>query len=91
MGIKDLFRRKVVKEIVKETIYKEPEIRNGWFVYEAGQEPICCYWYCTLCSLDLRDKNGRAFCVSVDACLTFNQAIGQANKLAEELENDYKN
>ena len=85
MRIKDLFRRKVVKETIKETVYKEPEIRDGWFVYAAGQNPLCCYWYCTLCSFDLKDKDGYARTVSVD------QAVEQANKLAEELENASKN
>lgn len=81
----------VVKETTKETVYKEPEIRDGWFVYEAGQNPLCCYWYCTLCSFDLKDKDGYACTVSVEGCTTFNQAVEQANKLAEELENASKN
>ena len=87
MGIKDLFKRK----IVKETVYKEPEIRDGWFVYVAGQNPLCCYWYCTLCSFDLKDKEGYSRTVSVEDCTTFSQAVEQANKLAEELENASKN
>lgn len=91
MRIKDLFRRKVVKETIKETVYKGSEIRDGWFVYEAGQNPLCCYWYCTLCSFNLKDKDGYACTVSVEDCTTFNQAVEQANKLAEELENDSKN
>ena len=81
----------VVKETIKETIYKEPEVRDGWFVYEAGQNPLCYYWYCTLCSFDLKDKDGYACTVSVEGCTTFNQAVEQANKLAEELENVSKN
>ena len=89
--IKDLLKRKVVKEIVKETVYKEPEIRDGWFVYEAGQNPLFCYWYCILCSFNLKDKDGYACTVSVEDCATFNKAVEQANKLAEELENDSKN
>lgn len=85
---KDLFFK---PKVVKEIVYKEPEVRDGWFVYDAGQNPLCCYWYCTLCSFNLKDKDGYSCTVSVDDSLTFNQAIGQANKLAEELENDYKN
>ena len=91
MRIKDLFRRKVVKETIKETVYKEPEIRDGWFVYTAGQKPLCCYWYCTPCSFALKDKEGYSRTVSVEDCTTFSQAVEQANKLAEELENDTKN
>lgn len=81
----------VVKEIVKETVYKEPEIRDGWFVYTADQNPLYCHWYCTLCSFDLKDKDGYARTVSVEDYTTFNQAVEQANKLSEELEYVGKN
>lgn len=82
MWLKNLFKPKVIEKIV----YKEPEIRDNWFVWESGQNPLCCYWYCTLCSFTFKDKEGRCLTVSVEDCETFNEAIELANKKAEEKE-----
>ena len=87
MKIKDLFKPK----IIKETVYKEMEPLKGWFVWEAGQNPLCCYWFCTLCSFTLKGKDGYNISVSVEDCQTFSEAITQANKKAEEIGKGFSN
>lgn len=83
---KNLFKPKVIEKVV----YKEVEPRADWFVYDAGQDPLCCFWYCTLCSFTLKDKDGYSISVSVEECDTFRKAIEEANKLAQEKELVYK-
>lgn len=78
----NLFKKKTIEKV----IYKDVEPREGWFVYEAGQNPLHCLWYCCLCSFELKDSEGHNVCVSVDECDTFSQAIDKANKLAEQKE-----
>ena len=85
MKLTDLFKPKIVEKIV----YKEPEIRQGWFVLEAGQNPLCCFWYCILMAFDLKDDDGNAKSVYVEDCDTFNEAITLANRKAEEMEKSF--
>lgn len=87
MKLKDLFKPKIIEKI----IYKEPEVRDGWFVADCGQNPLCCYWYCVLCSFNLKDKEGKSIVVGVEECETFTEALNAANKKAEEADNDSKN
>lgn len=75
---KNLFKPKVIEKVV----YKEIEPRKDWFVWEAGQDPLHCLWYCTLCSFTIKDLNGYNLSVSVEECETFSEAIEKANKLA---------
>lgn len=81
----NLFRPKKVK-VIEKIFYKEVEPRADWFVYDAGQDPLHCLWYCTLCSFTLKDKDGYSISVSVEECKTFSEAIEEANKLAQEKE-----
>lgn len=87
MKLKDLFKPKIIEKI----IYKEPKVRDGWFVADCGQSPICCYWYCVLCSFNLKDKEGKSVFVEVEECETFTEALNEANKKAEEADNGGKN
>ena len=81
-----MFENLFKPKIIEKTIYKEPEIREGWFVWEAGQDPVCCYWYCILFSFKFKDKNGCSLSVEVNDCETFSKAIDEANKEAEKAE-----
>jgi hypothetical protein len=59
---KNLFKSKVPKYNVvgnpnvslesPKTDYKLPEIPKGWFVYEAGQDPLNLLWFVNLVNFD---------------------------------------
>ncbi|MCM1260668.1 MAG: hypothetical protein NC222_06925 [Staphylococcus sp.] len=70
--------------------YKEPKERDGWFVYECGQNPCHCCWYCILCSFTLKDSEGKNLIVCVEDYDTFSEALNEANKLTEKKEKTYK-
>ena len=83
-----MFRNLFKPKVVEKVVYKEIEPREGWFVWESGQNPVHCLWYCTLCSFNLKDKDGYCISVSVDEYDTFNQALKAVNQLAEKKEKE---